>query len=483
MVSVPVGSVLPVTHRSCYSLFYVSYLSSFFLFATPLAGAVQTLEGSIDIRVEGLSSKSPKVLPPMDVYLGKQDERDLRKFFRMTVLPGKVSGGYRGYFLAPLQRLMVREDLVALIIFRNKQIELLPANNSRSSSTEMRLIDQNGKAMDATWFESEPVSLLPKGIPPFGPFAADLRAEFVINLTAQNGDIKEGPGYSPTGLINLWTQMNAAHGIASQYTNSESIEYHLKPLGSVSVLSVQNRPYAVFIPGTNRIEVAAMGQFDFSAPLHEFGHALFESQFGPVSYNDSRCKKHQVLAVGIDRQCAFIEGWATFYATIVSSVEGFQPDGVFQNSQFRLDLGLPTPYTICSGNDNPASCRLLYNFSESKKDYLDPNHEANTAVILWRLYKYGGIPLPAFLRAFSLMKERLNLTGSDLNLSSYLSCLRTTAFSFRGRSYSEHKTINIYDYSPADILGDFPEAKNIFIANSSDHICEVPDDDSDGIRH
>jgi hypothetical protein len=157
--------------------------------------------------------------------------------------------------------------------------------------------------------------------------------------------------------------------------------------------------------------------------LHEYGHKLMHEAYGPYSYRDSRCATQHAPGASVDTQCAWVEGWATFFSLAVRNSEVFRyPSGAF------------------------------FNFNNYTSSVQNGTDEGRVAAALWGIYDRGNasassrVPFNHIMNALRALRANPPACGGDCQvLPGYYQVLRNElSYSQRVACNSMMRTQYIY---------------------------------------
>jgi hypothetical protein len=135
--------------------------------------------------------------------------------------------------------------------------------------------------------------------------------------------------------------------------------------------------------------------------LHEYGHKVMHEAYGPYQYRNSACATGHAPGSSVDTQCAWVEGWATFFSLAVRNSSTFRfPSGGFVNFS-------PYNSTVQNGTD-----------------------EGRVVAALWGIYDKGDasastrVPFNDFMSAMRVLKNNGACQGDCEGLQGYYWVLR-----------------------------------------------------------
>jgi hypothetical protein len=367
------------------------------------------LEGQVAIRfTDARDIETDVTIKSIPLYVGPSGSGDLQQ-----ASAGAIYGDKYEIDFPP----GVDGDLSGRIVFRNNFLVILPVAGTLGSQGRNDLTDQDGKNFKAVWFESQKMTY--KALKKRPPIIFDI---YDLDLARS--------GYSKTGLLTVWDQLETVSGFLDRYSSFVG-QTDVRKMHRVAVAGSVGVSNPSYVPADKRLVLDSQTRGDNSLLLHEYGHAVFHAQFGNYAYADPKCGDpisghHLKLDRSIDEQCAFIEGWADFFAVAMTSTFGYLSDGTFEYAVAPI-------YDFTPKNKKDAKGFETDELDFSTSYYsMEPKNEGYVTSVLWRLNRYGGVPMVAFLNALSAMKDD-GLGVNDLTLAKYLPYL--------ARSY---KKLNVY---------------------------------------
>lgn len=446
-----------------------SSITALAIFATALAGSKAAAEdtfeigGRMSITYDDGSGAGPQPVDP-----------EFLETMQMRIGP-YVPGGYSIHnneaYGVPRGRGSYRIEvtnkysgkMTAKLLFDENTVQLMASEGSKQWKTPRK--DEIG--------DDDPsrILYLESGI--YDPYPADgwdyatLAHNYPLTFSIDKKTFTDTTGYADLlGIITLWDKVIQARNflysnrlgpprIVLQGVSKEGRTGYSNPLYRVSDRTIYFNAAMNSPRSDNRI-------------LHEYGHAVFHARFGDYAYlSNSFCggrgkpgtpnyKLGHVLGTPVDRQCAFLEGWANFYSLAMSNILRFGPEGVYEAARRYFD------FNSAYKKDGYFDFETGYPFST-----VDPKDEAYVTAVLWRIHQYGGVPIAAFLEAVTALRTS-NVPAEELSLSKYLPRLRCAAATVKQVDPRERLTNWTFllgqTWSPEDYLEPFPRAQRYWPA-------------------
>lgn len=319
--------------------------------------------------------------------------------------------------------------------------------------------DQNGSRCSTR--KVKPIFLESSNLSPRdenGEDYGELAKDFAIRFHASDQEIAEKTGYnSIRALRNAWLQINSAAALVEQidglsfstFLDSNDIVMSKVILRAKNLVELKDSNAPLYdLDCSIKISPNYSYPLDSGILLHEYGHAIFHSLFPDgYRYVNSECKKRHNPNVAIDKQCAFLEGWANFFSLAISRVFNFGADGRFFYSMYPVD------YSVRYKDEGD-------NLDFGRAFFKNPNDEGYVTMVLWRLYRYSNVPLQAFLMSVAEMHDH-NVGNADLTLDTYFPILKC-AFRQYTRQLPESARLASRSWRPLNVLSPFPELQPIW---------------------
>lgn len=391
------------------------FLAGLLLAATPFAWADHEVYGRIVIKADDGSHIRIANPEAFEFRLGGfwDDKLDLALSEQFYLEDN--SGRFKA--MSPIRRKDTKL-YNAKILFRNSTLTLLPAAGSPQSA--LRQIDEVGKPVTrwrVAYLESAPID--------FHHRPDSLQKNVVAVFDDSSSNFKTDTGYRLDAAVRLMDMVRSASELVAE-TSDAGPMHHVYLEGRPRA---QN-PFYRLDTQTISFNEASAFSYAYSPLLHEYGHAVFHKYFGQYDYksdggNPPPCRKH-TLTAKIDTQCAFLEGWASFFAIAVQADFDFGELGQFRYGLQVADFEPRRELITTNAFDfvtNP--------FDYSSRAHWVEDQEGYVTAVLWRLHMHGGVPMAAFLDALQRMRSG-GVASDDATLQSYLP--------FLAKAFGTHKT-------------------------------------------
>lgn len=139
---------------------------------------------------------------------------------------------------------------------------------------------------------------------------------------------------------------------------------------------------------------------------HEYGHKVMGDAYGDFFFSYSRlCQTMHLPTYKIDQTCAFIEGWADFFALLVTGDPTFRY-GSGKAFNYAADWATSPRVGELEDMNGPGDkSKKQQELNAALRAHPnDPALEGFVAHVLWKFYKDAGIEPSLFLRALANMK-------------------------------------------------------------------------------